>query len=253
MILCAAGDTHGQIDRFYGDLLAFEESLGVRFDYVLHVGDFGVWPDPARIDRATARHEGAGDFQQWLQSGKPVPRRTVFIKGNHEDFEWLEERRGKAELLPSLRWLPNGRLMELENGRERLRLGGLGGCYGPRDYAKSARALRGKELAHYVREEIEGLSASPLLDVLLMHDAPKGIAFQSPGHRKYESVAEGLGELVTRLRPTVCFFGHHHVRVHTEVGGVPVFGLNLVGRAGHLVAFEVGPSAPRMRLVGEWP
>ena len=46
MLICAAGDIHGAMDRLYHDVLEFEASLGVRFDYVLHVGDFGIWPDP---------------------------------------------------------------------------------------------------------------------------------------------------------------------------------------------------------------
>jgi hypothetical protein len=31
MFICAAGDTHGAIDRLYEDVLAFETVLGVRF------------------------------------------------------------------------------------------------------------------------------------------------------------------------------------------------------------------------------
>ena len=50
MILCAAGDIHGALDRMYEEVLAFEVELGVRFEWVLHVGDLGVWPDPERID-----------------------------------------------------------------------------------------------------------------------------------------------------------------------------------------------------------
>lgn len=53
MILCAAGDIHGALDQLYADVLALEQALAVRFDWVLHVGDFGVWPDPARVDAAT--------------------------------------------------------------------------------------------------------------------------------------------------------------------------------------------------------
>ena len=55
MILCAAGDIHGGIDRMYAGVLALEAALNVRFDWVLHVGDFGVWPNPGRIDAATRR------------------------------------------------------------------------------------------------------------------------------------------------------------------------------------------------------
>jgi hypothetical protein len=39
MFICAAGDIHGAMNRLYDDVLAFEKTLGVRFDYVLHVGE----------------------------------------------------------------------------------------------------------------------------------------------------------------------------------------------------------------------
>src|ERR1019366_9418558 len=90
MVLCAAGDIHGAIDRLYEDVLSFEASLGVRFEWVLHVGDFGVWPEPSRIDKATKKHDGAGDFPVWFAERRTAPRKTLFIKGNHEDFDWLD-------------------------------------------------------------------------------------------------------------------------------------------------------------------
>jgi hypothetical protein len=58
MIICAAGDIHGAMDRMYEDVLAFEAALGVRFEWVLHVGDLGVWPDPNRVDKATKKRSG---------------------------------------------------------------------------------------------------------------------------------------------------------------------------------------------------
>lgn len=116
MLICAAGDIHGAIGRLYEDILSFEMSLGAPFDWVLHVGDFGVWPDPERIDRATRNHDGAGDFSAWLAAKRPVPRRTVFIKGNHEDFAWLESQTD-TEVLPGLTYLRNGCTIELGDGR----------------------------------------------------------------------------------------------------------------------------------------
>ena len=107
MLLCAAGDMHGAIDRMYDDVLSFEAALGVRFAWILHVGDFGVWPDPSRIDRAARAHDGAGDFPTWLADRRAAPRNTVFIKGNHEDFAWLDTQ-PTAEVLPGLIYLRNG-------------------------------------------------------------------------------------------------------------------------------------------------
>jgi hypothetical protein len=101
MILCAAGDIHGGLDRMYGQLLAFEVALGVRTPWLLHVGDFGIWPDPNRVDGATKRHDGAGDFPVWFAERRAAPRRTVFIKGNHEDFVWLDGQ-PSTEVLPGM-------------------------------------------------------------------------------------------------------------------------------------------------------
>src|SRR5690606_21740791 len=112
MIICAAGDIHGALDRLYEDVLAFEGTLGVRFDWVLHVGDFGVWPDEVRIDKTTRKHDGADDFPSWWSERRAAPRHTVFIKGNHEDFVWLDAQ-PDPEVLSNLFYLRNGTTFDL--------------------------------------------------------------------------------------------------------------------------------------------
>lgn len=74
MLLCAAGDIHGAIDQLYRDVLAFENALGLRFDVVLHIGDFGVWPDPNRVDRAAT-------------SRRPIALEPPASRPSHEGFE----------------------------------------------------------------------------------------------------------------------------------------------------------------------
>ena len=49
MMLCVSGDTHGATNRLYAEVVAFEGALGARFDHILRVGDFDVWPDPSRV------------------------------------------------------------------------------------------------------------------------------------------------------------------------------------------------------------
>ena len=243
MLLCAAGDTHGAINRVYDEILAFEGTLGVRFDYVLHVGDFGIWPDPDRIDKATRKHDGAGDFGAWFAERRAAPRKTIFIKGNHEDFDWLDAQ-GSDEILPGLHYLRNGRTIDLGQGKGVVRVGGIGGCYSPSDYARKSKQLRGSRKAHYAHDEIDALGGHSSIDILLLHDAPAGVHFDA-GHT---SAAEGLRELIERVRPLVCLFGHHHERVDVQIGRTPCFGLNLVGRAGSLVAFEFSQRGQFERL-----
>lgn len=253
MIVCAAGDAHGALERLYADVLAFERALDLTFDWVLHVGDFGIWPHPDRVDQATRRHDGAGDFPSWLADERAAARSTVFIKGNHEDFEWLDTQ-PRREVRPGLHYLRNGDVFELTARDEVLRLGGIGGCHGPSNFERPSRSLAGYSKRHYTRDEIERLSTHAGLDIVMTHDAPKGVRF--PRHRRgegFESDAAGLDELLTRTNPRVCFFGHHHTRLDAEVRGVPCVGLNKVARPGNLVAVEMMPGERGYEVLGEWP
>ncbi len=253
MLICAAGDIHGALDRMYADVLEFERELAVRFDWILHVGDFGVWPDPARIDGATNRHDGAGDFPSWIANRREAPRKTLFIKGNHEDFVWLDAQPA-SEVLPNLHYLRNGKSIELSNGDEMLTVGGVGGCFGPSNFQRPSKNLQGYTKRHYTRDEIDTLIASGPIDIVLTHDAPAGVRFE--GHRRgpdYTSEAMGLDDLLAGTKPRVCFFGHHHNRVDSEVAGVRCVGLNKVTMPGNLVAIEMRQHVPGYLSLGEWP
>lgn len=253
MLICAAGDIHGAMDRLYHDVLAFEAALGVRFDYVLHVGDFGIWPDPNRIDKATRHHDGVGDFPVWLGENREAPRSTLFIKGNHEDFVWLDAHEDR-EVLPGLTYLRNGCTVDIQDrGVGAIRVGGVGGCYGPSDYRRRSDRLQGSAKRHYTTDEIEQLAGAAGVDVVLTHDAPAGVRFER--HRRgagYVSEAVGLDTLLARLRPRVCFFGHHHTRVDAEVSGVRCIGLNKVAMPGNLVAVDMKPGVRDWSLLGEY-
>lgn len=253
MRICAAGDTHGALDRLFADVIAFERAITVTFDWILHVGDFGVWPDAARIDKASRHHDGAGDFPRWFAANEAAPRKTVFVKGNHEDFVWLDSR-PTAEVLPGLHYLRNGSVFEITAAEEVLRIGGIGGCYGPSDFDRPARSLQGYAKRHYTKGEVEALVQQPGIDVILTHDAPAGVRFER--HRRgagFVSESRGLDEVLTRTRPRVCFFGHHHTRVESDVAGVPCVGLNKVGQPGQLLAFEMHPGEQDWKRLGEWP
>jgi predicted phosphodiesterase len=253
MIICAAGDIHGAFDRMYEDVLAFETALGVRFEWVLHVGDLGVWPTPSRIDKATRNHDGAGDFPEWWAERRAAPRRTVFVKGNHEDFVWLDDQ-PDSKVLPGLFYLRNGERFELPDGDAPLTVAGLGGCHGPSNYHRRSRDLQGYAKRHYTREDIDRLIDGGPADVLLVHDAPAGVQFET--HRRgagWVSEAEGLDDLVGGVRPRVCFFGHHHTRVDSQVAGVPCVGLNKVRMPGNLVAVELASQGRGWCILGEWP
>ena len=252
MLTCAAGDIHEAMNRLY-HVFAFEASLGVRFDYVLHVGDFGIWPDPSRIDKATRHHDGVGDLPAWLRENRGAARPTLLIKGNHEDFVWLDAHQD-AEVLPGLTYLRNGCTVDIQaQGVGGIRVGGVGGCYGPSDYRRRSDRLQGYAKRHYTSDEIERLAVAGGVDIVLTHDAPAGVRFER--HRRgtgYVSEAAGLDVHLAQVQPRVCLFGHHHTRVDAEVAGVRCIGLNKIGMPGNLVAIDMEPSKRDWSLLGEY-
>lgn len=183
-----------------------------------------------------------------------APRRTVFIKGNHEHFAWLDAHL-RPEVLPGLFYLRNGCTIDLDDGSSRsIRVGGIGGCYGPSDYECQSARLEGYAKRHYTQDEVEKLCLKSGIDIVLTHDAPAGVQFER--HRQgagFVSPAAGLDLVLARTRPRVCFFGHHHTRIDAEVGGVRCIGLNKVAKPGNLVAIDMEPRGRAWSLLGEWP
>jgi hypothetical protein len=91
------------------------------------------------------------------------------------------------------------------------------------------------------------------MDIVLTHDAPAGVRFER--HRRgsgYISEAAGLDGLLARVRPCVCFFGHHHTRVDAVVFGVRCIGLNKVTMQGNLVAIDMEAGRQDWSLLGEF-
>jgi Icc-related predicted phosphoesterase len=144
--------------------------------------------------------------------------------------------------------------MDLGTGRDAVRVGGVGGCYGPADFERPSKNLQGYAKRHYTQDEIELLRGRGKIDILLVHDAPAGVRFER--HRQgagWVSTAAGLDQLVAGVRPKVCFFGHHHTRVDGEVAGVRCIGLNKVAMPGNLMAIDLEPRGGAWSILGEWP
>ena len=59
--------------------------------------------------------------------------------------------------------------------------------------------------------------------------------------------------VVACTRPRLCFFGHHHARIDTEVAGVRCIGLNKIPCAGSLVAIDIESGAQICRVLDAWP
>lgn len=253
--IAAAGDVHGQIAQLFRQLDTLESDLGCEVEAIVQVGDFGIWPDPDKVDAATRKRNQVGDFPAWLEQGRNMPRALYFIAGNHEDFDYLQGRR-RDELLPGLHFIPWGSVVEIPTSQGPLRVGGVGGCYSPSSFELAN--LHGKRRKHYSKayldqlEHIAGELDRPL-DVLMFHDAPQGTMVDLAWNDTLRtSPAQGLDETIAALQPAICLTGHWHMRSERRIAGVRTMGLNIVPRSGSLAILEFEEFGREPKVVAEW-
>ena len=117
MAIYMTGDTHGEFTRFKKDIF-YEQTELSKDDYVIICGDFGgVW-------------DGSPTDQYWLNWLEEKPFTTLFVSGNHENFELLAEyavedwHGGKVQRIrPSVMHLMRGQVYEIE-GKTFFTMGG---------------------------------------------------------------------------------------------------------------------------------
>ena len=108
MAIYITGDTHGDFQRFGSKYFPQQKEMS-REDYVVIAGDFGgLW-------------DGSQKDQYWLDWLNKKPFTTLFVDGNHENFDLLysypvnEWNGGKVHIIkPDIIHLMRGQVFELE-------------------------------------------------------------------------------------------------------------------------------------------
>lgn len=206
-------DTHREIDIHKINPDEFVEGLNLkRDDYLIICGDFGcIW-------------DGASGDRFWLNWIETLPWTTLFIDGNHENFDVLyqypveEWHGGKVHRIRSnIYHLMRGEIYTLKNKT----FFAFGGGY------SHDRMLR-EEHKNWWKEEIptqkecehalQNLEAHQWkVDYVLSHD----VFTSHPLSKKYESSFEGYGpdqaelhqfldQIEKKLDYQVWFHGHYH-------------------------------------------
>lgn len=236
--ILVAGDWHGNA-RWAVSVVDRARELGIR--EILHLGDFGIWPDGN--DYLIALHVALDKADVNLR----------FIDGNHEDHDtllaWLAASGSEADpvaLTSRITWLPRGHRWE-QDGRTWLALGGA---------ASVDRAVRiqGKswwpdEVISDAQEEMV-LSDGPA-DVMITHDCPFGVVhsfdppprwWQQEDLDKSDDHRRRLQRIVNKVQPSHLMHGHLH-RCYQRTcdfgyGDVQVTGLACDGMDGNCAVLD---------------
>jgi hypothetical protein len=227
------GDIHGRVALMYTLAQLWEQQTGNRLAGILQVGDMGAYPDPTRVDKATQRHAARDsdelDFHNYCHRshsgqrflGHPDAPPTLFIRGNHEDFEYLGSFSQPTPIDPwdRMTYIPDGHIVDFQpewNPKATpLRVAGFGGVH-PKEVSRG-RGQRQRRTFRKVQDEAVGnpkyfclehtktAFVGEPIDVLMTHAAPYCA--------KIPRGSEALEALAERVRPRFHFFGHHHAVV----------------------------------------
>ncbi|MBN1359365.1 MAG: metallophosphoesterase [Sedimentisphaerales bacterium] len=202
MQIAVVGDVHGHLAGMYRILARYNQAHDEPIELVLQAGDFGAFPDAERLDGATRKHVKNDPtelgFSAYLAGRRTAPIRTIFIAGNHEDFDFLQSHQDQ-ELDAS------GKLYCLGNGSvvrpvANVLVGGLWGIStsGPRRYKGDPRKYVDDEACLRLMEHDGGR-----VDILLCHDVP-----WDSTHGAVHRGSRRLAEVVECIQPRYVFHGH---------------------------------------------
>lgn len=243
------GDTHGNLKFMWRLALEWQKQTGVLLDAIFQVGDFGTYPSVERLDSPTRKHAirhgysleaAVGDFPEVLGETYSVPIPTYFIRGNHEDQEFLLNRQKErkdwylshpVKLVPNLFYIPDGCIFKLGD----VRIAGWGGCWGKNTwemgYWSPQRLHSERRMNHMTRDVFERLRRESF-DVLITHDAPTGVGLKGMQDADKslldpESISEDspdgpgmphIRQLIEEVQPRFHFAGHWHEYHRNEIG-----------------------------------
>ena len=229
MAIFITGDTHGDFRRFKKEVF-YEQAELTKRDYVICCGDLGgIWD-------GSAEEQGQLD---WLENR---PFTTLFVSGNHENFDLLakyptEEWHGGTvqRIRPSVIHLMRGQVYDIQ-GKTFFTMGGASshdiqdGILEPDDplFKKKCRQLDARGAMYRVnhlswwkeelpsKEEYQTARANLdrtgwAVDYIITHCCPSSVqdAFSGGFYRK-DALTEFFDEVDQRCKFKYWFFGHYH-------------------------------------------
>ncbi|MFQ6115344.1 MAG: metallophosphoesterase [bacterium] len=221
MNIAIFADVHGKILLCFKLCARWEKETGRKIDLILQAGDMGIFPDKSRLDKATLRYARKdpgelgflNDFLQFNPKTESILYTTecnlVFVRGNHEDHEWLDTREQSADspivsvdVYERLYCLKTGIPYLFRSRKEVVTILGIGRIGPP---VEAVNVHKAQYIQPHEMEKLHDLG-SLSVDILLTHDSAKDFVTFGFG-------MEEIRWILDTYKPCYHFFGH--------VGGPP--------------------------------
>lgn len=226
------GDTHAdEHSVVLANNLAFQQEC----DLIFQVGDFGYTFDRKPQDK------------RFMEAVEHAPVPWWFIRGNHDDTEWLKEASGMdclygeeiVEARPNMFWVPDLCRVEIDG----VSFACLGGAF---SIDKSLRTA----WISYWPDENPSLAHGDIkqADVLVSHDTPDSLwslvqpycLSDLPIKLEMQSKQSRLivEDYFQFVEPKIVVHGHYHAGYKAKKNGVAVVGLDCNGADGFAWIFD---------------
>ncbi|CAF4925190.1 unnamed protein product [Pieris macdunnoughi] len=180
MKIAVEGCAHGELEKIYECVETLQEREGIKVDLLICCGDFQSVRnnDDLRAMAVPEKYHNICTFYKYYSGEKVAPILTIFIGGNHEASNYLQELPFGGWVAPNIYYLGRAGVVQFGN----LRLGGLSGIFKNHDYLQglwesppyTPNSLR--SVYHIRSLDVFRLSQlKEKVHVMLSHDWPRGI------------------------------------------------------------------------------
>ncbi|KAJ9575911.1 hypothetical protein L9F63_007223 [Diploptera punctata] len=230
MKIAVEGCAHGELDKIYDAIRHLERKDGIKIDLLICCGDFQSTRNvqDLRCMAVPQKYQKMCSFYKYYSGEKVAPVLTIFIGGNHEASNYLQELAYGGWVAPRIYYMGYGSIVNVAG----VRIGGLSGIYKGHDYLKGhfekpPYTEETKRSAYHIRnlEIFRFKQVQQPVDIFLSHDWPRGIynygekeiLLKSKPFFTKEVADNVLGskpceELLHHLKPSYWFSAHLHVK-----------------------------------------
>ncbi|KAM8711029.1 hypothetical protein ACLKA7_017628 [Drosophila subpalustris] len=230
MKIAIEGCAHGELERIYDTIEGIEKERNIKIDLLLCCGDFQSTRNVSDLQTMAVprKYMDMCTFYKYYSGERVAPILTIFIGGNHEASNYLQELPYGGWVAPNIYYLGYAGVVNV-NG---IRIAGISGIYKGHDFLRGHHEFppyteKTCRSVYHVRQlEVFRLKQlSGKIDIFMSHDWPRGI--QEYGNKAQllrfkphfaEDIGSGqlgsrpLEELLKVVQPTYWFAAHLHCK-----------------------------------------
>ena len=236
------GCIHGCMDKMYKDIQDYEKEKKKKIDLVLCTGDFECMrnENDLKFLSCPEKYRHMGDFHKYYNSKIKAPYLTIFIGGNHEASNYLEQNYYGGYVAENIYYLGRAGVINVKG----IRIGGISGIFNKFDYfkghfEKKENEIKGDKKSIFHLREFELAKISHIknkIDIFMTHDWPTNLinekdyskVFKLKPHFKEEIIEGTLGSfpgefILKLLKPYYYICGHMHFFYTNKINDTEIY------------------------------